>query len=93
MKMHNSFTCSPHYDEDCGCEDRENEFCNPYWLPGYCPTDGAGDECFAPKSQEEYLAEGPPWMHDAMVSDPWLRDDAEEQATETIIVAGVRMRL
>lgn len=47
MAKHNSFTCSPHCGEHCKCEDPENMACNPYWVAGYCPTDGEGDDCQA----------------------------------------------
>ena len=41
---HNSYVCSPHVD-GCDCPDKEHWVCNPYWLAGFCPTDGEGKEC------------------------------------------------
>lgn len=43
--MHNSFVCDPHVD-DCACYPRDEMACNPYWVSGYCPTEGKG-ECEA----------------------------------------------
>lgn len=44
---HDSWLCPPHCYEGCECEDTEDSWCNPYWVSGYCPTDGEGDECKA----------------------------------------------
>lgn len=60
---HDSYVCPPHCYEGCDCDDPENSACNPYWLPGFCPTDGEGTECLATRTAKDYLAEGPPWMH------------------------------
>jgi len=43
---HDSYICPPHC-EDCECEDPEDEACNPYWIPGFCPTDGEGPLCLS----------------------------------------------
>lgn len=53
VRPHNSYLCGPHGEPNgCeilpdACEDKENTACNPYWLPGYCPTEGEGDVCGA----------------------------------------------
>ena len=44
---HDPWLCPPHCYEGCECEDRENMVCNPYWVDGYCPTNGEGEECGA----------------------------------------------
>jgi hypothetical protein len=80
---HDSYTCPPHCG-GCECEDPDSEACNPYWLPGFCPTDGEGTECLATRTTQEYLSEGPPWMHDG---------DEGRPGRNTIIVAGVEVEL
>jgi len=57
MVKHDSFLCPPHVD-DCDCDDKVNTVCNPYCVLGYCPTDGAGDECQADPSQLEKVPSG-----------------------------------
>ncbi|KKN16455.1 hypothetical protein LCGC14_0975640 [marine sediment metagenome] len=46
--------CSPHVD-GCECgpdqETRDQMWCNPYSVVGYCPTEGEGDECTADRSR------------------------------------------
>jgi len=90
---HDSYVCPPHC-EGCECEDPDSEACNPYWLPGFCPTDGEGTECLAIHPTREFTVqphvweivgtEGPPWMHDG---------DEGRPGRNTIIVAGVEVEL
>jgi len=49
-----------------------------------CAADGEGPECLATYTVQEYLSEGPPWMHD--------RDEGYP-GRNTIIVAGVEVEL
>jgi len=45
-QKHNSYVCPPHV-EGCDCKDKDNSWCNPYWVKGFCPTDGEGENCTA----------------------------------------------
>ncbi|KKL97647.1 hypothetical protein LCGC14_1832350 [marine sediment metagenome] len=49
MQQHSTFICDPHVR---GCECGPDQlWCNPYSVEGYCPTEGAGDECEADPSK------------------------------------------
>jgi hypothetical protein len=50
MSIHSSFICFPHVD-DCDCQPKDEMLCNPYYVSGYCPTEGEGDACEADPSR------------------------------------------
>lgn len=65
MKKHDTFLCSPHV-EGCDCPSIEDWLCNPYFVAGYCPTEGAGETCAADSSKLKIrqIGDGFTWAMD-----------------------------